>query len=199
MPVQLFKRLTVVMDEGFLVSLHTNTAPRGQISTWDQFIEVLGSGARKINISVVMLSQTANVEDLGISGPLRENFTRIAVDNRAIKLMIKNEESDAQRRQQLYDALIGMAYPAVTVVDTTVVLLDRTGLDQVPDPHATPANNYPFVRAQTAINGQNGASRTHAHATPDDVIAQLRKLRSQGVTRSEARIEYGLSFTDSDW
>lgn len=196
MPVALFKRLTVVMDEGFLVSLHTNTAPRGQISVWDQFIEVLGSGARKINISVVMLSQTANVEDLGVSGPLRENFTRIAVDNRAIKLMIKSEESDAQRRQQLYDALIGMAYPAVMVVDTSVVLLDRTGLDQVPDPKVTAANYYPFVRPSGSNqSSSNGQTRTDGRNTMD----QLRTLKASNVTREAARLFYGLVFSNEDW
>ncbi len=199
MPVELFKRLTVVMDEGFLVSLHTNTAPRGQISAWDQFIEVLGSGARKINISVVMLSQTANVEDLGVSGPLRENFTRIAVDNRAIKLMIKNEESDAQRRQQLYDALIGMAYPAVTVVDTSVVLLDRTGLDQVPDPHVTPANNYPFVRSSQGINNGHSNGFHSDGRNGHSIIDRLRVLRMSGVTREEARDDLGLVFSNEDW
>jgi hypothetical protein len=195
MPVQLFKRLTVVMDEGFLVSIHTNTAKRGELSAWDKFIEVLGSGARKVNISAIMLSQTANVEDLGVSGPLRENFTRIAVDNRAIKLMIKSEESDAQRRQQLYDALIGMPYPATTVVETSVVLLDRTGLDQVPDPHVQPSNNYAFVRAGVASNGHGNGSRTHEPTNQD----QLSALKRQGITRWDARHIHGLQFTDADW
>lgn len=189
MPVGLFKRLTVVMDEGYLISLHMNTTPRGQISTWDQFAEIFGSGARKINISLLLLTQTANCEDLGISGPLRENFTRIAVDNRAIKLMIKQDETDAQRRQQLHEALIGMAFPATTVVDTSVMLLDRTGLDRIPDPVVTPANHYPFVRLPH--NGTNG----HVKTTLD----QLRTLRAQGITRDQARTDYGLTFDNDDW
>lgn len=196
MPAQLFKRLTIVMDEGYLISLHMNTAPRGQISTWDQFAEIFSSGARKINISLMLLTQTANCEDLGISGPLRENFTRIAVDNRAIKLMIKQDESDAQRRQQLYDALIGMAFPATTVVDTSVMLLDRTGLDRIPDPTVISANQWTFVRASyNGSNSTNGTPRTHARTTLDE----LRALRLSGVTREEARRDYGIVFTDSDW
>lgn len=189
MPAQLFKRLTIVMDEGYLISLHMNTAARGQISTWDQFAEIFSSGARKINISLMLLTQTANCEDLGISGPLRENFTRIAVDNRAIKLMIKQDESDAARRTQLHEALIGMAFPATTVVDTSVMLLDRTGLDRIPDPTVTPANQWTFVR--TSHNGTNG----HTNTTLD----QLRALRAQGVTRDQARNDYGLTFDNDDW
>lgn len=195
MPVALFPRLNVLMDEGYLISIHTNTAKRGETSVWEKFSEIFSSGARKINISLILLTQTANCEDLGISGPLRENFTRIAVDNRAIKLMIKNDESDASRRQQLYDALIGMAYPAVTVVDTSVVLLDRTGLDQVPDPHVTAVNNYSFVRSQSHQNGSNGHSRTHEPTNQD----QLSALKRQGITRTNARMVYGLHFADEDW
>lgn len=192
MPAQLFKRLTVVMDEGYLISLHMNTASRGQISTWDQFAEIFSSGARKINISLMLLTQTANCEDLGISGPLRENFTRIAVDNRAIKLMIKQDEIDAARRTQLHEALIGMAFPATTVVDTSVMLLDRTGLDRIPDPIVTPANQWMFVRSQGASNNGNGHVRTNEPS-------QLSALKNQGVTRHDARFVYGVHFTDEDW
>lgn len=188
MPVQLFKRLTVVMDEAFLVSIHTNTAKRGEPSIWQKFSELFSSGARKINISLILITQTANCDDLGISGPLRENFTRIAVDNRAIRLMIRDEESNAQRKKQLNAALIGVAYPAVTVVGTTVELLDRTGLDQIPDPSVTPANNYSFVR--TPHNSTNG------HVTTQD---QIDVLKAQGVTRDQARNDYGLKFDNNEW
>lgn len=187
MPVNAFKRLTVFMDEGYLTCLNTSDAPKGKLSTWEQFSEVLTSGARKVNINCVMLSQTANVEDLGISGPLRENFTRIAVDVRAIKLMISKEETDPSRKLKLYDTLIGMEYPATTVVDASVVLLDRTGLDQVPDPAVRSENNWPFKR------------QTHTNGNAPNIIKQLRALRSQGITRDEARNEYGLQFDNADW
>lgn len=195
MPVAAFKRLTVVLDEAFLTCLHLNTAPKGKATPWESFAEVLGSGARKVNISVIMLTQTANVEDIEISGPLRENFTRIAVDARSIKLMIAREETVPERKQQLYEALIGLQYPATTVVETSVELLDRTGFDQLPDPHVSAANNWDFVRSLRGSNNENGTSRTNAR----NIIDELRALRLSGVTRDEARKEYGLIFTDSDW
>lgn len=190
MPVHMFKRLNIVMDEAYLISLKTGTAPKGKLSSWVQFSEVLSSGARKINISVGMLSQTANVEDLGVSGPLRENFTRIAVDNRSVRMMIKQEESDPHRRQQLYDALIGMQYPATTIVDGKVVLLDRTGLDQIKDPIVTSANQYPFIKTQHIDTHSNGNDQT---------LDQLVAMINQGVTRDKARKDYGLIFDNNDW
>lgn len=190
-----FKRLTIVLDEAFAASMHLGSARKGQISPWEMFSEVLSSGARKVGISVIMLTQTANVEDLGLSGPLRQNFTRIALDQRSIKLMIQQEEKDSERRQMIYDALIGMQFPATTVVDTSVELLDRTDLDRIPDPIVKPVNIWSFVRSSNGSNGYNGPMRTHA----PDIIAELRALRMSGVTRDQARRDYGLVFTDSDW
>lgn len=190
-----FKRLTIVLDEAFAASMHLSSARKGQISPWEMFTEVLSSGARKVGISVIMLTQTANVEDLGLSGPLRQNFTRIALDQRSIKLMIQQEEKDSDRRQMIYDALIGMQFPATTVVETSVELLDRTGLDRIPDPVVSAANIWSFVRSSNGSNGYSGQMRTHA----PDIVAELRALRMSGVTREQARRDHGLVFTDSDW
>lgn len=191
-----FTRLTVVLDEAFAASMHLSQAKRGHVSPWDMFSEVLGSGARKVNLSIILLTQTANVDDLGLSGPLRDNFTRIAVSQRAIKLMISQEEKDATRRQQLYEALIGMQYPATTVQDVSVVLLDRTGLDQIPDPIVKPDHNWPLVRPSgNGVNGQNGHSRTDGQNT----AAELARLKALGITRDQARNNYGLEFSNDDW
>jgi hypothetical protein len=200
LPVDHFPRLNTLMDEAFEISKKLDTgSSKTKINYWEMYAETLGSSARVVNIGAGLLTQTANVEDIGLSGPLRANFTRLAIDAISIKQMIKQEESDPERRQMLYEALIGMTYPATTVVGMNVELLDRTGLDQIVMPRVGSEHVWPFVRATGAENNGNGGSRTHAHDTPDDVIAQLRKLRSEGVTRSEARIEYGLAFTDSDW
>lgn len=191
-----FKRLTVVLDEAFAASMHLSSARKGQVSPWEMFTEVLSSGARKVGISVIMLTQTANVEDLGLSGPLRQNFTRIALDQRSIKLMISQEEKDSDRRQQIYDALIGMQFPATTIIETSVELLDRIGLDRIPDPVVTPANIWPFVRPnQSGQNGQNGHARTDR--TPN--TGELRALRLSGVSREDARLVHGLEFSNADW
>jgi Helicase HerA, central domain len=128
-----FPRLTVLLDETNNARAALDKARRGEISPWQQFAQVLGSGARKVNISIVLLCQ-ANVEDLGLSGPMRQNFTRIALDDRTAKLMIAHDESDPERRKLLFAALIGRSYPAVAVFDGQVHILDRTGLDDYQRP-----------------------------------------------------------------
>jgi hypothetical protein len=134
LPVNHFKRLTVLLDEANNACVALDNAPRSKVSVWQSFTQVLGSGARKVNISIVLLAQSANVEDIGLSGSMRQNFTRITLDDRSIKLMISQEEKDPTRRRALYAALVGRNYPAVTVIDSQVHLLDRTGLDNYPRP-----------------------------------------------------------------
>lgn len=190
LPIDHFPRLNTVMDEAFEISKKLDTgASKTKINYWELYAETLGSSARIVNIGAGVLTQTANVEDIGLSGPLRNNFTRIAIDAISIKMMIKQEESDSARREQLYDALIGMQYPATTVVGMVVELLDRTGLDQISIPHVGSEHIWPFIsNKHTPSNGRTNTT-----------LNQLRELRAHGITRDQARNDYGLTFDNDDW
>jgi len=197
MEVAAHQALTVLVDEALLIAKHLNVSKKGQINYWELLTEVLGSGARKVNISVILLSQSTNVEDLDLSGPMRRNFTRVALDAPTIKTMIVQEENDKLYRQQLYEALIGMQYPATTVVDSRILLLDRTGLDTIAARHIDARSRLwippdcPKGRASRPI----GPFQTDGR----NVIEQLAALRRQGFTRDQAREEHGLTFTNEDW
>ena len=129
-----FPRITVLLDEGNLAyAMLSRSAKRGESTPWERFVETLGSGARKVNISIIMLAQSPNVEDIGLSAPMRQNFTRIALDAATTRLMTR-EESDAQRKKDILAALAGQEYPATSVQRGRVVMLDRTGLDRAPRP-----------------------------------------------------------------
>lgn len=205
LPHNHFTRLNVIVDEAFLVkeNLDTGTSKR-QINYWSLLAAILSSGARKVDISVIVLTQTANVEDLGISGPLRRNFFRIAVDAPSIRLMIAREETNHERKQQLYEGLIGLQYPATAEIGGQIHLLDRFGLlpmAQAPvDARAAlwiPPAGRSFVR-----DGQNphteAPGRTNER-TNGNIINTLVDLRRQGFTREYARQSAGLTFTDTDW
>jgi len=190
-----FTRLTVLVDEANSARTALDKARRGEVSPWQQFAQVLGSGARKVNISIILLCQSANVEDLGLSGPMRQNFTRIALDDRSIKLMIAQEEMDAARRKDLYAALIGRAYPAATAFDGQVHILDRDGLDKYPRPTNARAQVWNAGDIQSsAVLGSRGITLTEQERK-DALIA----LRRQGVKRDEARELYGVTFSNQEW
>lgn len=183
LPHDFFPPLTVVLDEAFLAKLNLGS---GKSNIWDRFVPVLGSGARKVGISVILLTQTANVEDLAISGPLRENYTRIALDPGAAVKFIQKTETDPTRKKALLDALQGQSYPAVTEQNGRCLLLDRSGMDLLP-------NMRGFVtRAWQPVPVAPPPTQE------DETLAMLRRLKAQGVTRETART-MGHAFANDDW
>ncbi len=131
-----FPRLTVVFDEANNAKeafSRIYSGHRRRLDPWPLFAQCLGSGARKVGISVWLLVQSALVEDLGLSGAMRQNFTRIAMDLETIRQMTR-EETNKERREAIAAALVGASYPATAMMDSEVYLLDRAGLDRPPTP-----------------------------------------------------------------
>jgi len=198
MPEDYFTRLNVLVDEAFLIKENLDHGSRKQVNYWTLLAEIMGSGARKIGISLILLTQTANVEDLGLSGPLRRNFFRIALDTQSIRLMIAREETDHARKVQLYESLIGTQYPATSEIGGRIELLDRSGLLPMATQHIDAKSRLwapPSVRPVGAENGRNGAQRTDGR----NMIDRLVELRSKGISREDARLQHGLIFENADW
>lgn len=144
LPHDHFPRLTVVFDEAnnaqdAFTRLYSGS--RRRFDPWPLFAQCLGSGARKVGISVWLLLQSALVEDLGLSGSMRQNFTRIAMDAYTINQMAK-EERDEARRKAIYAALPSIEYPATAMIQSQVFLLDRSGLDNPPTPRNSGASAW---------------------------------------------------------
>lgn len=187
-PIDYFPRLTVVLDEAFLVRSALDVGGRG--SVWRQFVPVLGSGARKVRISLVLLTQSANVEDLGISGQLRENYTRIGLDISTCRKLLRDEESNPARRAALSARLVGVSYPAVIERHGQCEILDRSTLAATPS-IAQPALWAPGYRAAEAA--ARGSAEPSVAA-----IDQVRRAQAQGLTREQARAR-GIQFDNDLW
>jgi hypothetical protein len=197
-----FPRLTILVDEAFLIKENLDTgSSRKQVNYWSLLAEIMSSGARKIGISLMLLTQTANVEDLGISGPLRRNFFRIALDAPSMRLMITREESDHTRRAQLLTSITELEYAATAEINGQIYALDRLDLlsmAQIPvDAKSclwTPTDGRPSVSY-----GQGSSVLSALRTRTDGIIAQLAALRRQGISREDARTMHGLEFTNADW
>ncbi len=131
-----FPRLTVLFDEAnnacsAFERLYSGKDRRND--PWPLFAECLGSGARKVAISVWLLAQSVLVDDIRLSGGMRANFTRIALDSATIAQMIR-DEGMPERKEALKTALAGLDYPATANMKNRVYLIDRTGLDRAPRP-----------------------------------------------------------------
>ncbi len=184
MPVGDFERLVVLFDEANNAKAAYECARK---STWSDFAKVLGSGARKVGISIISLAQSANVEDLGISGGMRNNFTRIALDDRSIKIMI-NDEPDRARKAAMLDKLPGLSYPATTIINSQVVFLDRTGLDRVAPPESP--GRALWVPPSVCLSDEENVLESLLSEIPDrqttDVVAFLVSCAQSGMARDAA-------------
>jgi hypothetical protein len=188
--------------------------PKG-LNTWDNAIVILGSGGRKVNMHGHLLTVSPNVEDIGMNGAMRRNFSRIALAHPECRKLIA-EEPDKDRKAALSDALRGTRYPAAMERDGEVWLLSRAGLlemmpERIDAPAWVPPATMPRLVAcevrervadadgprETPEKAGFGASPQTADS-PDAIIATLRFLRSKGKSREDAR-RLGLVFDNAMW
>lgn len=182
LPHDHFPRLTVILDEAYMAKQALDT---GKDSIWRRFVPILGSGARKVGISVILLTQTANVEDIGLSAPLRENYTRLALDSGAARKFIQMEEPDRKRKEALLAALSGVSFPAVAERNGQIVILDRSDLDKAPSLPRDVQAWQPVMMAQ----------KPNPHQA---LIHALRAAKEKGLTREQTRA-MGLRFDNDLW
>lgn len=126
-----FDRLTVLIDEVPAIvdrcfELTASGKPKVIDWRWPRFARKLGSEARAVRISVMLLSQSTLVQDLMINVQMRRNFTRIGLGDQARPLL--NEEPQSKRRQQLLDLLRGQQYPAAMEHHGDYHLLDTSNV-----------------------------------------------------------------------
>jgi hypothetical protein len=200
-----FPWLTVVIDEvPEVVKALKGLDPRG-VDTWGATTEVLGSGARKVNINVILLTQSPLVEDIGMNSAMRKNFYRIALATDECRRLI-SEEPDKPRRDALLEALRGRPFPAALERKGEVWVVNRTGLlDMLPERITAPAWQ-PSASAEApqapSEAPQRTDGRTDGATTPVDRVALLRALRRSGKSRDDARDlmrAYGIEFENALW
>lgn len=120
LPHDYFDPLVVLIDEA-------NALLEEHGAEWKTVLKQVASGSRKVGISLLLLAQSPLVEDLGISGAMRENFSRIALDERSVQGLIDSER-DRVRKQALQAAFREMDRPAAAQIGASTWLLDRRGL-----------------------------------------------------------------------
>ena len=136
LPHDHFPRLTIVFDEANESRSMIEQRHKGKTNPWPLFVEIMGSGARKVGISLWLICQSALIKNLGGSTVMRRNFSVFALDHATIVELIEDEEPIKARREAIVTQLGGATFPAATVLDGQAFLLDRVGLDQMVPPSA---------------------------------------------------------------
>lgn len=134
-----FERLTVLIDEvpaivEQCIEMTASGRPKVTDWRWRRFAKRLGSEARKVRISVILLSQSTLVQDLMINVQMKENFTRIGLGDQARPLLA--EEPLPKRKQALFDLLRGQAHPAAMEYRGDFYLLDTSAVKDLSERNA---------------------------------------------------------------
>ncbi len=164
LPHDYFDPLVVLIDEA-------NAMLEEQGEKWRGTLKQVASGSRKVSIGLLMLAQSPLVEDLGISGAMRENFSRIALDPRSIQALIDSER-DKPRKLALQAEFSTMDRPAAAIIGTQVYLLDRRGLQ--PGQASASARiwtGWDFARG-CAVSSVSPATTVAPQAQIDDDVAE---------------------------
>lgn len=135
-----FDRLTVFVDEvpALVEWCFDGKALRDR--RWMSFAKQLGSEARKVRLSVILMTQSPLVQDIMINSRMRENFNRIALGDQAGELL--TEERDPKRRAALTDLLRGRQYTAAMEFRNEVHVLDTTNVPMLAQRPITPARTW---------------------------------------------------------
>jgi len=126
-----FPRLTVIFDEANEARTEISKRHTTKGNPWPAFTDIMGSGSRKVGISLWLICQSALIKNLGGSSVMRRNFTVFALDHMTIRELIEDEEPMKIRRELIVKQLGGARFPAATVLDGQAFLLDRTDIDQL--------------------------------------------------------------------
>jgi len=122
-----FSPLVIVVDEvPDIMDACLDDRRRLVDGRWSRFVRQLGSLAREVQISVILLTQSPLVEDIGMNSAMRKNFSRIALGDEAPILI--REERDPKRRAELQNLLRGQGYPAAMYRRGEVHLLDTVNV-----------------------------------------------------------------------
>lgn len=177
-----FDRLTVLIDETPALVAHTMDGQRTIDTRWKRFAKQLGSEARKVRISAILLTQSPLVQDIQISTYMRENFTRIALGDQVAALL--SEEKDTARRQTLADLLRGREYAAAMEYKNEIHVLNVEGVRELARRPATHLAQMwmPPAPAQRVNAASAQASATVRASVPGAIPAHL--------TRTEQQIAY---------
>lgn len=179
MPDGGFRPLTVVIDEAPEIY---EELPK----EWESFQGVMGSGARKYSIYLIVITQSHLIKDIGGSTAKRENFTVIALNEKAKLLILSEQAIEHDEKRQLLDTVIGMEWAAAMLRNNELYLLDRAAIRE---------------RRPKRLNAalwQPPCAPAEPPTEAEAKLEMLRGLRAAGWKRDEVRAS-GLQFDNDQW
>lgn len=200
-----FEPITILVDEAPELSAEIEARQRG---LWDATIKFFGSGGAKVNMFVLLLSQSPNTDDVGLNAAMRENFATFALANTA-RPFIQRYERDKDRRMELYTALDRLSEPGMKPAELPIVA-DRNGQVQVLSRTGLLAHRLAHIDAEiwtrpsVREDAPNTPNTALSSGRTDDTLreALIVGLKKQGKNREEIRGNLqtmGLGFENAEY
>lgn len=218
-----FDPITVLIDEvpEIVTELSSDKSLKG---LWNETVKLFGSGGAKVNINVILLSQSPNIEDVGMNGKMRENFCIIALPT-LTRTFIEKYELDRQKKETLLSLLSTNSgtklkpfeLPAAAEFGGVIHVLSRDG---ILNHRVTAINAAVWKPSEQTVWTEKLLSdeKQHFISRPDQTDAQtklrkafeteagrmlvLQAMRRKGFKRDEAREklrQLGLGINNDEW
>lgn len=104
---------------------------RDECPSWSKVFAKLLREARKVNIHLVVLSQSFLVEDLGINGDTRNGLMVVALGKAVTRYLSKAQHINEREKQALIEATRGLSRPAIIDSGDVPAIFEVTGADRV--------------------------------------------------------------------
>lgn len=118
-------------DEPLVVFIDEVPSLREECPSWERVVPKLLREARKVNIHVVVLSQSFLVSDLGLNSASRTNFTVVALGKAISRYVNEAKQLSQTEKQAIVVEARGLERAALIDDGDLPVLLDPTGADRV--------------------------------------------------------------------
>jgi energy-coupling factor transporter ATP-binding protein EcfA2 len=104
---------------------------RDECPSWGRVFAKLLREARKVNIHLVVLSQSFLVEDLGINGDTRANLTVVALGKAVTRYLSKAQHLNDREKPAFIEATRSLPRPAVIDSGDVPAIFEVAGADRV--------------------------------------------------------------------
>lgn len=203
----MFDPITILIDE---VPEVVSALKRMGSSVWDDTVTIFGSGGAKVNINVILLSQSPNVDDVGMNAKMRENFCILALPT-LTQAFIKKEAPPGDKAallQILADNSKPGAkpyeLPIAGILDGKMQILLRDGIYRQ---RATKIYADAWQLSESSVwaeNTESAPKRTFPtdQTQTDRRTAMLKELVTANVSRENARrilSAAGFGFDNNLW
>lgn len=173
-----FERVLIYVDEVPAIAEHC--------PAWSEFLKRISAEARKVEMTLLILTQSVNTEDLGVNAQMRNNFAVVALGRPMVVRATELMKLSYQERNALLEALKAERYPATTVIEGSLQPIDTTAVPQLAQ---RPIPSASVWSVEAVPSEASEGVQTGGFTQTDNRRQRYLELIVAGASRETARTE----------